>query len=323
MRHQPVEVTSFYRFFPLTSSEVAVKRLALEAQSARLELSGLVILAEEGCNGTVAGSSDSIEIFKRSLDAMFGSGDWRFKDSRCSRQPFPRFRVKIRPEIVTTRADITIREMERRGDHSSHLTPAEWQAVLDSGEDVVLLDTRNRYETQLGTFEGCIDPQIDNFKDFAQFVEKSGIPKDKKVLMYCTGGIRCEKASVEMEKQGYSQVYQLDGGILRYLEEFPHRKFNGECFVFDGRVALDQNLQPTTNWKLCPHCGQPGNRPISCSFCGDPAWVCEDCEKLEGGPSCSHDCEWKLSHHPSRRATHSTAISIPGARAPEADSPIP
>lgn len=300
MRHQQVEVTSFYRFFPIASSELAVKRLALESQAARLELTGLIILAEEGCNGTVAGSADTIEIFKRSLDAHFGAGDWRFKDSRCARAPFPRFRVKVRPEIVTTRSEISIEQVRQNESKHSHLTPAEWQAVLESDEDFVLLDTRNRYETQLGVFEGCIDPQINNFKDFGAFVERCEIPKDKKVLMYCTGGIRCEKASVEMEKQGYSQVFQLEGGILRYLEEFPHRKFQGECFVFDGRVAVDQNLQPTSNWRLCPHCGQPGNRPISCGFCGDEAWVCEGCEQLEVGPSCSHDCEWKLSHHPSR-----------------------
>lgn len=307
MRHHQVEVTSFYRFFPLSNSELAVKRLALESHAAKMDLSGLVILAEEGCNGTVAGSSESIEIFKRVLDALFGPGDWRFKDSHCARHPFPRFRVKIRPEIVTTRTEISIDQMQRQEDQRSHLSPAEWQAVLDGEKDFVLLDTRNRYETQLGVFAGSIDPQIDNFKDFGAFVERCDIPKSKKVLMYCTGGIRCEKASVEMEKQGYQNVFQLEGGILRYLEEFPHRNFTGECFVFDGRVAVDQNLKPTVHWKLCPHCGQPGDRPISCSFCGEEAWVCEGCEQLEGGPTCSHDCEWKLVHHPSRTQNRSQA----------------
>lgn len=160
--------------------------------------------------------------------------------------------------------------------------------MLES-EDTVLLDTRNSYETAIGKFRGAVDPGIEAFHEFPGFIQKAGLPKNKTVMMYCTGGIRCEKALLEMEKQGYEHVYQLEGGILAYLEQFPDKNFEGECFVFDHRVAVDQHLRPSTVYGLCPHCGHAGNVEIRCS-CGTVQKVCSTCYSTASRKTCSKRC---------------------------------
>ncbi len=138
-------------------------------------------------------------------------------------------------------------------------------------------------------FEGAIDPKLKMFSEFPSFVEKCGIPKNKKVLMYCTGGIRCEKALLEMEKQGYKNVYQLKGGILQYLKDCPNQKFKGECFVFDHRTAVGQQLEPSNRYSLCPHTGDPADLHITCSRCNKTAVVAAHCDDIQK-QSCSKDC---------------------------------
>ncbi len=299
MTRRSLLVSSFYRFFPLAADEIPMRKLALETRAARLEIDGLVILAEEGCNGTVVGTSDSVELFEQTLPVLFGDGDWMFKRAFAIRPPFQDFRVKVRAEIVTTRTDDPLKVSGSK----NHLTPTEWQALLDSGEELTVLDTRNRYETRLGMFRGAVDPKIDHFSDFAARLPELQMPKDRKVLIYCTGGIRCEKAILEMERQGYERVYQLEGGILRYLEHFPHKSFEGECFVFDGRVAVDQSLSPSRAWSLCPHCGDPAHTAVSCQFCERPTKVCEECLKQADRNTCSQDCAYRLrNQHPRRIA---------------------
>ncbi len=291
---EKLEVTSFYKFFPIDQSELPVRKLSLEARAAKFDIRGLVILAKEGCNGTVCGSFESIRFFEQSLPILFGHDDWHFKRAYALEYPFDDFLVKIRPEIVTIRSEQSaVSNDNYRTQKESHLTPEEWQHVLDTDPNVVLVDVRNTYETRLGSFRGAVDPRTENFSEFPDAISRMDIPKDKKVLMYCTGGIRCEKAIGEMQRRGYENVFQLSQGILNYLEHFPHKGFEGECFVFDGRVAVDQNLNPTRTWSLCPHCGQPGKEDITCDVCGDSAVVCDICLKLPERHSCSHDCRYK------------------------------
>lgn len=292
--HKQIEISSFYNFFPIPGDELAVRKLALEARAAKDEIRGLLILAEEGLNGTISGSFEAVLAFEQYLPTLFSVGDWSFKRSQCEREAFKDFRVKLRPEIVTTRAGV---EFEGR---INHLTPEQWQKELEQGS-ALLLDTRNTYETALGVFEGAVDPQIQHFSQFPQAVERLNIPRDQKILMYCTGGIRCEKAIVSMEKLGYENVYQLDGGILNYLEQFPNSKFKGECFVFDNRVSVDQQLQPSQVWHLCPHCGQPGKEHIDCQVCSKAAVVCESCLENREHATCSKDCSYRLSNARRRR----------------------
>jgi len=279
-------VTSFYRFSSISEHELGKIELRLRAFSRNTALRGLVITAQEGMNGTVAGKQKDIDALKDLICSMVGFEQTEFKDSWSDFQPFKRFKVKRRPEIVTfTDSDILPDESD-----SSHLAPAEWDKVLEEESGVLLLDTRNKYETSLGMFDGAIDPEIDVFTQFSDFVRQLEVPLETKVLMYCTGGIRCEKASLEMKRRGFSNVYQLKGGILKYLEEFPGQKFKGECFVFDHRVALDQELNPSVRYRLCPHCGDPGDQLIECSRCEKEAVICSECHKVTVRQSCSKDC---------------------------------
>lgn len=294
-------VTSFYRFFDVAESGLPALRDSLLSSGAALELRGQIILASEGANGTVSGAQQQVETFKRLLSAALPAivrpaaieldeGSILFKDSFSDRPPFQQWTVKIRPEVVTS----TIGPAGLAADQPHYLTPAEWRERLRSDNEAIVLDTRNRYETSIGKFETAIDPGIDSFRDFEDTLKNSDIPRNKPVLIYCTGGIRCEKAEPILRRLGFREVYQLHGGILKFLEEFPEDAFKGECFVFDERVALDQHLRPTNAYGFCPHCGQPASVRISCRRCGETAPVCGDClvnpDRPQRRNSCSKNC---------------------------------
>ena len=161
---------------------------------------------------------------------------------------------------------------------------------------------RNRYEIEIGKFQSAIDFGIDEFSEFPEKLSQSGLDKNAPVLMYCTGGIRCEKALIHMREQGYTDVAQLDGGILNYLKEIPESDFTGECFVFDYRVAVDTQLEPTKQYRLCPHCGQPAKTPLSCVQCGRAEVICTACH-TQGQRTCSKNC----AHHASIQSSSSKA----------------
>ncbi len=284
-------VANFYKFHTVGDESLPQVKNLLEVQGERLSLSGLIILADEGVNGTVAGAADAVEEFKRTLPELFETGDWTFKNATAEKDPFKRFKVKIRAEIVTTGAAEPIEV----GEPKNALSPREWHEVLSSEEEVLLLDTRNYYETELGMFKGANDPKLINFQQFGEYIDKQDIPRDKKVLMYCTGGIRCEKAIFEMEQRGFNSVYQLHGGILNYLKEYPDELFDGECFVFDQRVSVTQDLSPSSTYVFCPHCGQPGKIEVTCDNCAVAAKICHRCEGQENTNTCSKDCANQLS----------------------------
>ena len=233
----------------------------------------------------------------------------QFKDSQADKLPFARFKVDLRAEIITTKDPLLSAQGLQTPQTSqvpqtsqtsqvsqvpqgTHLTPSEWHQMMESDPDVVVVDTRNDYETEIGVFEGALDPKIKKFSEFKEFVERDGLPKHKKLLMYCTGGIRCEKAVPDVQRLGYENVYQLQGGILRYLEEYPEGFFKGECFVFDHRVAVDSKLQPSKLYKLCPHCGNPGQESISCVNCGEGAIICHRCMPQSERNTCSKNCAY-------------------------------
>lgn len=281
-------ITAHYKFSPQTEDDIEPLRNDLFAFGQEIGMSGLVILGTEGLNGTVAAPSKEIlQQWKDRLEATFG--EITFKDSFADNQPFKRWFVKIRPEIVSLGDTEIIPDGK-----NNHISPEEWDRMIDE-EDVVVLDTRNNYETEIGIFEGAVDPKLHCFQEFPEYVEKCGIPKDKKVLMYCTGGIRCEKASIEMQRQGYSQVYQLDGGILRYMKERPDKKWKGECFVFDHRVAVNKDMMPSERYGLCPHCGDPGDQEITCERCQEPGMMCVRCTKSMNHQTCSKNCNYQLN----------------------------
>lgn len=282
-----IHVTAFYKFTKIPEQDLEKLRSELAQYGEDGDMRGLALLATEGLNGTVCGTPKVIQGWKDLLKSHFG--EIMFKDSFADDLVYSRWYVKIRPEIVT------LRDPDVHPDgHHNHLTPEEWDRVMEQ-EDVVVLDTRNDYETEIGVFEGAVDPKLTNFQEFPDYIASCSIPKEKKVLMYCTGGIRCEKALLEMEKQGYSNVYQLEGGILAYMKQFPHKKFKGECFVFDHRVSVDQELKPSSRYHLCPHCGDPGDVRIDCALCSKRGWICERCEPEAFKTTCSKDCAYRMS----------------------------
>jgi UPF0176 protein len=297
MSTESFEVTAFYRFIKIPSERVPVVRKELESFAERTGLRGLVVLGTEGINSTCAGTPEAIQGLKAFLKELFPGEEMIHKGAIAQEMPFARFKVDVRPEIVTIH-NLDISDKEGEG---THLSPSQWHEMIANDPDVVLVDTRNDYETEIGVFEGAIDPKISKFSEFKNFVEAGGLPKDKKLFLYCTGGIRCEKAVPEVMRLGFKSVYQLEGGILKYLEEYPEGYFKGECFVFDRRIAVDKDLQPTQTYSSCPHCGFPAKERISCGNCGCETVICHHCIEKSERNTCSKNCK----HHFQRKARKS------------------
>lgn len=291
-------VSTFYKFVPLENPQNA--RDLITAKAKELQILGLMIIGREGLNCTVSAPSQAkLDQFKFWCRDQFNMGtDLLFKDSESEKQPFPRFIIKIRDEIVTLGTPDLVPDDKK----NHHLSPDEWNEVLKNEKDFLLVDTRNWYETKIGTFKGAINPGIDQFTEFPQYMEKNKIPKDKKLLIFCTGGIRCEKGILELQRQGYDNVYQLEGGIINYMQEHPNDQFEGECFVFDQRVALDAELKPSEKYGLCPHCGQPAATSVQCKRCDTEALICDECDKLQWKKdTCSKNCAYQFQLHPDRK----------------------
>ncbi len=216
-------------------------------------IKGTLLLAAEGINGTVAGTRDSIDSLLNYLQSDPRLSDLEYKESYCEKQPFYRTRVKLKKEIVTMGvADL---DPSKSG---KYVAPEDWNQVI-SDPDVVLIDTRNDYEIGIGTFANAINPKTNTFREFPAFVDKElSHLKDKKIAMCCTGGIRCEKSTAYLLQQGFKDVVHLKGGILKYLEEVPVEEslWNGECFVFDNRVAVNNKLAPG-EYDQCHGCRNP------------------------------------------------------------------
>lgn len=276
-----IVVTSFYYFTDLKDSRENMREQLLKME----DIKGLIHLAPEGINGMASGSAAKLQEFKNLLGTFPGLADLDYKDSICSQHPFPRWKVELKSQTILYKD-----EFVPKGERHRHLTPEEWHQLLHGDEAVTVLDTRNYYETKVGKFRDAIDPHIESFTDFADYLDKCELPKEQKTLIYCTGGIRCEKAILDMEQRGFENVYQLEGGILRYIEKYPNEAFEGECFVFDNRVAVDQELAPSETFWICPFCGDPGELRMECKQCKGEALICHSCS--EELPVCSKNCAY-------------------------------
>ncbi|MCB8836993.1 rhodanese-related sulfurtransferase [Aurantimonas sp. VKM B-3413] len=245
-------VAAFYRFLSLRDLPDLKQDLLAFCRDRALR--GTILIAPEGVNGTVAGSPDAIEALVAELHRRFALPCEEVKFSAAPDWPFARMKVRIRPEIITMRAP----EADPGVAVGTYVEARDWNAVIADPE-VLVLDTRNVYETKVGTFERAVDPGIESFTELKGFVADRLDPgKHRKVAMFCTGGIRCEKASAFMLAAGFETVYHLKGGILKYLEEVPadESRWQGDCYVFDGRVAVGHGLAPTA-WSACYGCGAP------------------------------------------------------------------
>ena len=246
------KVAALYRFVNL--DDLPALRTELKELCDKNGVCGTLLLAPEGINGTIAAPPDGLDAVMRFLDERLEVSKGEVKYSHATEKPFMRMKVRLKKEIVTLRAP-EANPAERVG---TYVAPEDWNSLI-SGPDVVLIDTRNRYETEVGIFKGAIDPEIDSFTEFKDFVAKKLDPsKQKKIAMFCTGGIRCEKASSYMLAHGFENVFHLKGGILKYLETVPADEslWQGECFVFDKRVAVAHGLEEGRH-KMCYGCRQP------------------------------------------------------------------
>jgi UPF0176 protein len=245
-------VAAVYKFVKL--SDCAALREPLLARCDALGITGTLLLAEEGINGTIAGTRSGIDNILAYLRSDPRLADLEHKESAADHPPFYRMKVKLKKEIVTMGVP-GIDPTELAG---QYVKPEDWNALI-SDPDVLLIDTRNDYEVEVGTFQGAVNPRITTFREFPEHVKNNIDPQQKpRVAMFCTGGIRCEKASAYMLQQGFSEVYHLQGGILKYLENVPAEQslWQGECFVFDQRVAVGQGLAPG-HYELCYGCSRP------------------------------------------------------------------
>lgn len=245
-------VAALYKFTALP--DCGELRARLQTLCEQHAIKGTLLLAEEGINGTVAGSRSAMD----ALRAFFSADDrfdaMEYKESRHAVPPFKRLKLKLKDEIVT----MGVPDTDPASCNGHYVDAQTWNALLDD-PDTLVIDTRNDYEVAIGQFEGAVSPDTRHFREFPDYVETQLKPRrPKKLAMYCTGGIRCEKATHYLIKQGFDEVYHLKGGILQYLEDVDpaDNRWQGECFVFDERVAVDKHLRQGEH-RLCRACGHP------------------------------------------------------------------
>lgn len=248
-------VILFYKYVAIADPEHFAREQ--RALCLRLGLKGRVLIAAEGINGTLAGPTEAVNDYVSALHADQRFADAAVKVSAGDAGTFPKLVVKVRPEIVT----LGVRPLEP--DRSNQLSPAEWKRTIEDDPDVVLLDVRNRFESAAGKFVGALACDIEHFRELPEYVAQLEPLKNKKVLMYCTGGIRCEKASALLRSRGFENVFQLHGGIVTYQEQFGNAHWQGECFVFDQRmtVRVDDGLVQIGR---CAHTGAATSRFVNC-----------------------------------------------------------
>ena len=249
---QNFKVAAFYHFAALNDFESM--RGPLQQRCEDLGLMGTILLAHEGINGTVSGPEQGIDRLLARLREDSRLAALKHKISWTVEQPFHRMKIKLKKEIVT----MGVEDIDPNSIVGTYVEPEDWNRLI-ARDDVRLVDTRNKYEYNLGTFAGAEDPETDSFREFPEWVDNHlDVERDQHVAMFCTGGIRCEKATGYLLKNGFKNVYHLDGGILKYLEEIPveESSWRGECFVFDNRVSVDHDLQ-RGEYELCPACRMP------------------------------------------------------------------
>lgn len=248
----PVVVCALYKFVRLEHFEEL--RQPLLDTLLEQDVKGTLLLAQEGINGTIAGSRSGIDAVLSFLQQDERLAGIVYKESYDSDMPFYRTKVKLKKEIVT----MGVEGIDPNKVVGTYVKPQDWNALI-SDPDVLLVDTRNDYEVEVGTFKGALDPQTKTFREFPQYVKDNLAPSThKKVAMFCTGGIRCEKSTAYLKEQGFDEVYHLEGGILKYLEEVPEGEsmWQGECFVFDNRVTVNHQLEKG-EYDQCHACRRP------------------------------------------------------------------
>ncbi len=252
------KVAAFYNFISIIDQEILLIKEELTNLATNQEIKGTILIASEGVNGTVCGPDNGIDQFIKKLEKLLKVSDINVKYSWSEKQAFRRFKARKKKEIVT----LGLKEINPNKSVGKYIKAGEWNEFLEDPDSVVI-DTRNEYEIKIGNFSGALNPHTSSFREFPAWVQKHLKPlieenPSLKIGMYCTGGIRCEKATSYLIEEGFSEVHHLEGGILKYLEDVSSEDslWNGECFVFDQRVSLDHELLPGSH-RMCHACGLP------------------------------------------------------------------
>lgn len=252
MMNQIYSIAALYQFheWPVTIEQAQQE---LKIWCADHNLCGSLLIAKEGINGTVAGDLYDLRALRAHLESEYGFDNLEYKESSADKKPFYRLKIKLKKEIVT------LGEPEANPTQicGTYVAPSDWNAMLQDPE-AIIIDTRNDYEYELGTFKGALNPKTKTFREFVDVVRSWNLPKDKPIVTFCTGGIRCEKATAFLKNEGFDKVYHLKGGILQYLEDVPQEKslWEGACFVFDHRVGVTHALEQTDH-TMCCGCRHP------------------------------------------------------------------
>ncbi|MBI2655331.1 rhodanese-related sulfurtransferase [Candidatus Woesearchaeota archaeon] len=276
-------VSSFYKYVKIHNP--------LEFQQKHLEfclllgLKGRILVGEEGINGCVYGTKGQIEEYKNGLMENSLFSDIEFKDTYTEKPAYRKMFVRVRKEIVYSGLDVDLKNTGK------FLTPIQLKEMLDRNEDIALVDMRNGYEFRIGRFRNAISLPIENFRDLPKAVKNIESLKNKKIVAYCTGGIRCEKATAFLNENGFKDVCQIKGGILKYGEEFPDTYWEGKCFVFDDRLAIQINRFNTWPLEECAWCKKKCDDYMNCHNldCDKLFICCENCKEMHN-KSCSGEC---------------------------------
>ena len=285
-----IVVSSFYKYVEIKNKEEFQREHQQFCNN--LGIKGKVLVAKEGINGTVSGTKEQIEKYEEELKNNYLFNDITFKRTITDEHPFKKTIVRIKEEIVTSGLNVDMKNVGER------ITPKELKKLYDTKEEFIILDARNDYESKIGKFYNAITPKIEVFRDFKKVAKKLSKHKKEKIVMYCTGGIRCEKASAYMKEQGYEKVYHLKDGILNYIEQYPDTYFEGRCFVFDDRLSIASGKK-TKDIALCDMCHTPTGRYINCANkkCDKMFLCCEECDK-EWSHACSKPCKGIITNKP-------------------------
>ncbi len=277
-----VHIILFYKFTDIENPEDFIQE---QLNFCNKEgLLGKILVAKEGINGSLCGSKKQIEKYKEYLSDQDQFTDINFKEEISTFNPFKKLVVKQKKEIIRMDQDL---DLSKKG---KYISPKKLKELYESDEEFIIFDTRNNYESDVGKFKNAITAEIDTFREFPEALKSLEDMKDKKIITYCTGGIRCEKATSYMIEQGFKNVYQLENGIINFCQQFPNTYWEGKCFVFDQRLLshVDPDAEPITK---CIHCSKDCDRYKNCKnpTCDDFIVICESCsQKLNG--SCSEKC---------------------------------
>jgi UPF0176 protein len=245
----PMEIHNIASYKFITLRNLAELQQSFFEHGLSIGLKGTILLSDEGINLSLAGTLSAINLFKTYMQQQPYFADMSYRESISATVPFRRLKVKIRNETIKMKAPQICEEKR-----APAISPQEFKKWQDEGKEITILDTRNDYEIRFGTFNDAVNLKLNHFNEFPQASEN--LAKDKPIVMFCTGGIRCEKAAVHLLEKGFKEVYQLDGGILNYFKEVGGAHYQGECFIFDGRLALNAELQETGT-KQCVTCYGP------------------------------------------------------------------